>query len=242
MLEALQSVEVADQVAVLVFRSLAECLQQLHRRTPRSAVARAQLLHDDSALGVDLLGLQCDEVRPVVQYEQGRVDDPLACGRHVGDVVDGVVPAGGRIEVVSELDAHGLQIFDHLLAGEVLRSVEGHVLEEVCQALLVVILLDGSHVVENVEIGLTLRLLVVPDVVGESVFEFSGAEILVCRNRLHRIHLCHCSARGEEREGKHHQFFHRHNKLGCHFFRFAAGGITPCRRPFSVARFPAGIR
>ena len=77
-LEALQPVEVADQVAVLVFRALAQSLQHLHRRTPRSAVARAEFFHDHAALRVDLLGLQGDEMRPVVQDQQRRVDNPLA--------------------------------------------------------------------------------------------------------------------------------------------------------------------
>ena len=209
-LEALQSVEIADQVAVLVAGSLAESLQELHRRAPRGAVARAELLHDDAALGVDLFGLQRDEVRPVVQDEHCGVDDSLARGRHVGDVVDGVVPARSGVEVVSELHADGLQILDELLSGEVLRAVEGHVLEEVGQTLLVVLLLDGAHVVENVEIRLPLGLFVMTDVVGHPVLEFARAHLGVRRYGLHRVDLRRHAAEEAERGDEHHQFFHKH--------------------------------
>ena len=202
-LEALQPVEVTDQVAVLVARALAQSLQQLHRRTPRSAVARAQLLHDDAALGVDLLGPERDEVRPVVQDQHGRVDDSLARGRDVRNVVNRLVPARTGVEVVAEFHADGLQVLDELFSGEVLRAVEGHVFEEVGQTLLVVLLLDGAHVVQDVEVGLPLGLFVVPDVVGQSVVEPARADLLVRRYRLHRIELCHCAACGEHRCGQH---------------------------------------
>ena len=203
MLEALQPVEVTDQVAVLVARALAQSLQQLHRRTPRSTVARAQLLHDDAALGVDLLGPERDEVRPVVQDQHGRVDDSLARGRDVRNVVNRLVPARAGVEVVAEFHADGLQVLDELFSGKVLRAVEGHVLEEVGQTLLVVLLLDGAHVVQDVEVGLPLGLFVVPDVVGQSVVEPARADLLVRRYRLHRIELCHCAACGEHRCGQH---------------------------------------
>ena len=193
MLEAFQPVEIADQVAVLVFRALAQRLKHLHGRTPRSAVAGAELLHDHAALRVDLLGLEGDEVRPVVQDQQRTVDDALARGRDILHHVRSHVPAGTGVEVGAELHAYLLQVFDHLLAGEVLRAVEGHVLEEVGEALLRVVLLDGSHVVQDVEIRLSFRLFVVADVIGHSVFEFTRPDILVRRDRLHRVELGHCA-------------------------------------------------
>ena len=209
--EALQSIEVADQVAVLVFRALAQRLQQLHRRTPRCAVARAELLHDHAAFGVDLLGFQGDEVRPVVQDQQRRVDDAFARGRYVRDVVDRLVPAGSGVEVGAEFHAHGFQILRELLAREVLGAVESHVFEEVGESLLGVVLLDGSHVVQDVEIGLSLRLFVVTDVVGHPILQLSGAELGVRGDRL--VHLCCGPGGGERRNGQHHQFFHGYSLL-----------------------------
>ena len=208
MLEILQPVEVADQVAVLVFRAFAQCLQQFHRRAPRCAVACAELLHNHAALGVDLLGLQGDEVRPVVQDQQCRVDDAFARGWDVRNVVNRLVPAGSGVEVGAEFHAYGFQILRELLAREVLGAVEGHVLEKVGEPLLGVVLLDGSHVVQDVEVGLSLRLVVVTDVIGHSIFQFTGAEFGVRGDRL--VHLCHGAGSGERRNGQHHQFFHGH--------------------------------
>ena len=199
--EVLQPVEVADQVAALVFRAFAQRLQQLHRRTPRRAVARAQLLHDHAALRVDFRRLQRDEVRPVVQDQQRRVDDSFARGRHVLHVVARVIPARAGIEVGAEFHAHGLQILRELFAREVLGSVEGHVFQEVGEALLRIVLLDGSHIVEDVEISLAFRLFVVADVVGHSVFQFPGADLRIGRDRL--VHLCRGAAGGERRDGQH---------------------------------------
>ena len=199
--EVLQPVEVADQVAAFVFRAFAQRLQQLHRRTPRRAVARAQLLHDHAALRVDFRRLQRDEVRPVVQDQQRRVDDSFARGRHVLHVVARVIPARAGIEVGAEFHAHGLQILRELFAREVLGSVEGHVFQEVGEALLRIVLLDGSHIVEDVEISLAFRLFVVADVVGHSVFQFPGADLRIGRDRL--VHLCRGAAGGERRDGQH---------------------------------------
>ena len=136
-----------------------------------------------------------------MQDQQRRVDDSLARGRHVLHVVARVIPARAGIEVGAEFHAHGLQILRELFAREVLGSVEGHVFQEVGEALLRIVLLDGSHIVEDVEIGLAFRLFVVADVVGHSVFQFPGADLRIGRDRL--VHLCRGAAGGERRDGQH---------------------------------------
>ena len=74
-------------------------------------------------------------------------------------------------------------------------------LQEVGETLLRIVLLDGSHIVEDVEIGLAFRLFVVADVVGHSVFQFPGADLRIDGDRL--VHLCHGTAGGECRDGQH---------------------------------------
>ncbi len=76
---------------------------------------------------------------------------------------------------------------------KVLRAVECHVLKEVGEAVLVILLQDGSNVLDDVVAGPAGRLRVVTDVIGKAVVEFSDAEI---RIRGHcSIHgaLCCCS-------------------------------------------------
>ena len=186
-LEALQAIEVTDQVALGIARTLTQGLEHLHHRTPLGVVTRAQLLRDYTALRVDLLGLQSDEVRPVVQNQEGRVDHALALYGDIRDVVAGLVPRGVGVQVGTELYADRLQVLDHLLTGQVLRAVEGHVLQEVGQTLLVYLLLNGTYVVQDVEVGLVLRLLVVADVVRHAVLQRALTYGCILRNRLHGV-------------------------------------------------------
>ena len=127
--------------------------------------------------------------------------------RHVLDLVGRVVPARRGVQVVAEFHSHGLQVFRQHLARQVLRAVEGHVFQEVGQSLLVVVLLDGAHVVQDVEVGLPLGLFVVADVVGHAVFQLARAHRFVGRNRCHHARLGRHASRGEHRKQQEHQFF-----------------------------------
>ena len=55
------------------------------------------------------------------------------------------------------------------------RAVEAHMLQEVCQSTLVGFLLDSSHLLCNVEVSTVLRILVMTDIVGKTVFQLSDA-------------------------------------------------------------------
>ena len=187
--EALQTVQITYKVAMLVLRAAAYGLDHVDRRTPRGTVTRTQLLHDHAALRVDLLGLQRDEVRPVVQHQQRRVDHALALYGYIGHIILRQVPRSEGVEVGAELHADLLEILRQTLLREVLRTVEGHVLEEVGQTLLRVVLLYGSNIVYDIELGHALRFLVVADVVGQSVGQFARADLLVGLDLLHGVHL-----------------------------------------------------
>ena len=78
--------------------------------------------------------------------------------------------------------------------------------EEVGEALLGVVLLNGPDVVDDVEIGLALGLFVMADVIGHTVFEFSRAELGIGGNRL--IHLRRGAADGERRQREQKQSLH----------------------------------
>ena len=203
MREALQIIQVADQVALLVFRALADRPDHVHGRTPVRTVARTELLGDHTPFGVDLFGHEADEVRPVVQNQQGAVHDALADGRHVADVIHGLVPRGSGVEVGAELHADFLQVFDDHFTRQILRTVEGHVLQEVGETLLVVVLLDGADVVQDIEVGLVLRLFVMADVVGHPVLQPARADVLVRGNRLHGIELSHNACRCHDGDKQH---------------------------------------
>ena len=78
------------------------------------------------------------------------------------------------------------------IAGEVRGAVEAHVLEEVCQSQLVLLFLYGAYLLRDVEVGPVGGLLVVADVVGQSVVQFADAhggvggqrgQLLLCQRR-----------------------------------------------------------
>ena len=114
-------------------------------------------------------------------------------------LLDGLVDAGVGIEVATELHAERAAELDKVVALEMLRAVEGHVLEEVSQAALALLLLDGAHTLCNVEVGHMLRPLVVADVVGEAVVKLADAHILVNGDGRHGF-LCHHRSDGRQQE------------------------------------------
>ena len=115
------------------------------------------------------------------------VDRRRVCCGHIVQVVACFIVRGVGIQVRTEFDAVTLQIFYHLFARQVLGAVEGHVFEEVGEALLGIFLLDSSYVVENVERCLSLGFFVVTDVVRHAVFESSDAHLLIGGNRHVRL-------------------------------------------------------
>ena len=156
----------AYRQAVAIFLVLIDHRQELLEYAHLSDIALAPLLVDHGALGVDLLREQQQVVGPVVEYEQAGVLHALAGHGHVADVVDRLVEAGHGVEVAAEFHSHRFKIVDQILAGEVSGAVETHVLEEVGQSGLIVLLLHRSDLLGYVEVGLSLGVFVVTDVVG----------------------------------------------------------------------------
>ena len=142
-----------------------------------------------TALLVDLLGVEGQTVGPVVQDEQTRVECALACGGDIRYVVDGLVDRCVRVQVLAELHTDALTPADDLVALEVVGAVEAHVLQEVSQTALVVVLLDRADTLGDVELSTFLGPVVMTDVVGEPVVELTNADVFVDGQRHH--HLCH---------------------------------------------------
>ena len=94
-----------------------------------------------------------------------------------------------------------------------LRSVEGHVFEEMGQAVLVVLLLQGAYVVGDEEIRPLPGIVVMPDVVGHPVVEPADPDLAVERHLLLRA----CGDLPRRRNGQQteqgrtdqNRFFHR---------------------------------
>ena len=75
-----------------------------------------------------------------MEDQEAGVDEVLIRRRGVHDLVDRLVDGGVGIEVGAKFHTILLQIVDHTLAGEVLATLEGHVLKEVSETALIVLL------------------------------------------------------------------------------------------------------
>ena len=173
--EAAEALFTADDVAGRVARIAVKIGPEFLIGPPACVLTGAELLDDDTALVVNLVAVERDVVRPVVENEQGGVDDAFAGDRHVGHVVAGHLLCGEGVQVGTEFHADALQVVNHVLAREVLGPVEGHVFEEVCESLLGVLLLQCPHIVENPEFCLIGGFVVVADVVSHPVVEHALA-------------------------------------------------------------------
>ena len=211
--EAVDDLHVADHIAPGVFRPVVLDLGRLAGHARAGVVAAPPLLADHAPLRLDLPGFAGDVIGPVVQDQQQRVHQSLAHQRHVGNIVDRAVARGVGIDVVSEAHSIGRKVVENALSGKVLRSVEGHVFEEMGQAVLIVLLLQGAYVVGDEEIRPLPGIVVMPDVVGHPVVEPADPDLAVERHLLLRA----CGDLPRRRNGQQteqgrtdqNRFFHR---------------------------------
>lgn len=181
---------------VAVLRTGIELGQVALQHAHLGAGAQTPLFVNHATLLLYLLLFEQQSVGPVVENEQAGVDDALAGRRHITYIIYRLVNRGVGIQVGSELHANALAPAQQLVALEVLRAIEGHVLQEVGQSALVVILLDGADLLCNVELGTILGPVVVTDVIRQSIVQFTDANIGVNGNCWHL--LCHhCYTTGQ---------------------------------------------
>ena len=128
-------------------------------------VAHTPFLVDNATFLVYFVIGKGEGVGPVVKDEQARIDHRFASHRHVGYIVYCFVGACVGIEVISELHTDALEPSEEFLVGEVLGTVEAHVLQEVGKTVLLFVFLYGANLLGNVEVGLSLWKFVVTDVV-----------------------------------------------------------------------------
>ena len=84
---------------------------------------------------------------------------------------------------MSELNANTLQVIQNAFPWEIFGSVESHVLGEVGQTILIVILEDSPNVVHYVKLGTLLWFTVAANVVLHAVVQLSDDNFTVNRHR-----------------------------------------------------------
>ena len=162
--EAFEHLHRADRDALGVPRALEQDRELLVLHPGARAAPPAPLLDHDAALLVDLLAVERDAAGPVLQDLEAALEDLGVVGRDLQHV-DGLVEAGVGVEVGPEAHADAFEVVDQLVAGEAAGAVEGHVLDEVGEAALGVVLDDRADVDQQSQLRPRFRLGVGADVV-----------------------------------------------------------------------------
>ena len=144
----------------------------------------APLLLDDASFLLDGPVVEVELRHQVPHHQQDGVEQFSALGGDVRDLEPRVVKARRCVDVAAIGHAGLLQHLHHHDAGEIARSLPRDVLDEVGQATFVILLDKRARVLNQPELGASLRLAVVTDVVGQSVIKAPGPQVGVHRQLL----------------------------------------------------------
>jgi hypothetical protein len=173
----------ANRQPLAVARSLEEdgCLRILHPgiRTP----SLPPFLDNDPALLVDGVEVERQPVRDVAEEQERLAHRFGVVGGHVQHV-HGFVETRVGVHARPEPHADRFHELHQILLGEVLAAVEGHVLDEVRQPELIVVLDDGADIDGQPQFRAPERAVVDPDVVAKAVRKVPDFDARVDGNRL----------------------------------------------------------
>ena len=178
-LEIIDYVQRAQHGTFRRFRSLVDDAGLGVEDPALGIIATPPFFPDDSSLRVQLVILAKNVVRPVVQDHQHGIHERIPYERHLVYVVAGLFARSERIHVRPESHAIFPEKFQQGCLRIVFQAVEGHVLKKMSQAVLIVVFLQGAHIVDYIEIGYSFFVDVLPDVVGEAVRQLSCPQLWV---------------------------------------------------------------
>ena len=197
--EVLHHLHRADGHTVGILAVLVECRQSGLEETHFGTATYTPLLFDNTTLLVDFLVLEQEVVTPVVQDEQTGIDGAGYLHIHIIYIIDGLVEGGIGVEVLAELHSDALQVLLQGIAREVGCAIETHVLQEMGETTLVVLLLHGADALGDVEVAALLGPLVVADIIGKTIIQRARLDSRVKWNRRH-LHLLCIDAETEEKQ------------------------------------------
>ena len=164
-----------DRHALAILRTRVEFFEVAFQQALAGSRAQAPFFVNHAAFLVDFLIFQEQAIRPVFDDEQARVESALACGRHIVDIIHGLVDRSVGIEVATKFHTEGAGVVDQAIAGVIFGTIESHVFKEVSQTTLTFFFLNRAHALSDVEIHMVLGIIVVTNIVSESVSEFAYA-------------------------------------------------------------------
>ena len=199
-LERFEDGVLADRQPLRVARAVVKLRHQHLVHPVARAFALARLVEDDVALLVDVGIVQRQAMGPVFQHREALVDVTALVGGDRQDV-DGFVEAGVGVQVGAPLDPDRLQVRHQFVFLEVGRAIEGHMLDEVGQPLLVVVFEHRAGLDHQAQFELLFRLAVLLDVVGQAVGQFAHFDLRADRDRVGQPDLGQRGRCGDDQEG-----------------------------------------
>ena len=119
-LEAVDDRHQTDGQTLAILRTRIGLRQGALQHALRGTLTQAPLVVNDVTLLIDLLGLECQAVRPVLQDEQTRVEGGSPLGGNVADTIDCLVDRGIGVQVAAELNTQRTAELDNAITLEVL--------------------------------------------------------------------------------------------------------------------------
>ena len=144
---------------------------------------------DNTAFLVNLLRVKQQVVGPVMEDKQAGILHTFARHRHVAHIVYCLVNRRVGIQILSEFHPDAFKPAYKLIAGKILSSVKAHVLKEVGQSTLWVLLLNRTYLLGYVKISLPFGIFIMPDIICKAVVKMTYTHGAVDRNRRQLRHL-----------------------------------------------------
>ena len=143
-------------------------------------------------------------MRIVVQDQKAGVHHRFPYQRNIIEHIGGLIDTCGGVDIASERSPDALKPVKDALLREVLGTIEAHVLKEVRETILVGSLLNRSDVGRKVEFRPARRLVIVSDVIGQTVLQLADLDRRVIRKLLH-LSACHERRSAQKESGDQNQ-------------------------------------
>ena len=178
----LQDFRFADRQPFGVARATEDHGKLLVTEPFASAESGPPLRQHHATLGHHLGGIEQNARGHVTEKTEALLENACAVGRHRQDV-HGLVEAGERIQIGAEAHADRLEVLHDIVLREGLRAVEGHVLDEMRKATLVVVFQNGTGIHDQSQFSTLLGLCVASDVVANAVRQRADLDRRIDRQR-----------------------------------------------------------
>ena len=115
---------------------------------------------------------------------QDRIHEALPLKRNIIHVIDRFRLAGICVDIVAKTHTLSLKKVYYTLLRIMFSPVKGHVLKEMRQTILIWSFLKSTHIMHYIEVCITFRISVMPDVIGHPVIQRPFDNKTIHRHRL----------------------------------------------------------